>query len=302
MTLSSWKATCLPAIGPPFSPACRPPHGGCSTTGVQPTKATHVQITDACGMLEAYAEVDKSLADLNGNTVEFRLSQDRPHLEGMSQGLADALIYGNQATDPEQITGLAPRYNLTSAANGGQIISAGGTGSDNTSIWFVTWGDMTCHMIYPKGSSAGLMKTDKGQVTLEDAANGRYEGYRTHYKWDVGLSLRDWRYCSRVCNIDVSDLVKDYASGADLLDLMIQAYHKIPSTRIGVSNSAQAVGAKRMAIYCNGTIMSWLHRQARKAAAYMLSLDKVEGQPILSFMGIPIRRVDAILNTETVVS
>lgn len=269
--------------------------------GVQPSKATHVQVTDACGMLEDYAEVDKSLADLNGNTVEFRLSQDRPHIEGVSQGLADAIIYGNQATDPEQITGLAPRYNSASAANGGQIINGGGTGSTNTSVWFVTWGDMTAHMIYPKGSMAGLMKTDKGQVTLEDAAGGKYEGYRTHYKWDTGFTLRDWRYCARVANIDVSALVKDFATGADLLDLMIRAYWKIPTTRIGVAASAQAQGARRMAIYANGTVMAWLHRQARKSAAYMLSLDKVEGQPILSFMGVPIRRVDAILNTETAI-
>ena len=47
--------------------------------GVQPTKSTSAQITDNCGMLEAYAEVDKALADLNGNTAEFRLSEDRPH-------------------------------------------------------------------------------------------------------------------------------------------------------------------------------------------------------------------------------
>jgi len=31
--------------------------------GVQPTKSTTAQITDDCGMLEAYAEVDKALAD-----------------------------------------------------------------------------------------------------------------------------------------------------------------------------------------------------------------------------------------------
>lgn len=37
--------------------------------GVQPSKSTTVQVTDSVGMLETYAEVDKSLADLNGNTA-----------------------------------------------------------------------------------------------------------------------------------------------------------------------------------------------------------------------------------------
>src|SRR5690606_32895413 len=35
--------------------------------GVQPTKSTAIQVTDSCGMLEAYAEVDKALADLAGD-------------------------------------------------------------------------------------------------------------------------------------------------------------------------------------------------------------------------------------------
>ena len=53
--------------------------------GVQPTKSRTVQVTDNTGMLEAYAEVDKALADLNGNTGAFRLSEDRAHIEGIGQ-------------------------------------------------------------------------------------------------------------------------------------------------------------------------------------------------------------------------
>ena len=48
--------------------------------GVQPSKSTTVQITDNCGMLEAYSEIDKS-ADLNGNSAAFRLSKDRAFVE-----------------------------------------------------------------------------------------------------------------------------------------------------------------------------------------------------------------------------
>ena len=55
--------------------------------GVQPTKSRTAQVTDSTGMLEAYAEVDKELADLNGNTGAFRLSEDRAHIEGMNQEL-----------------------------------------------------------------------------------------------------------------------------------------------------------------------------------------------------------------------
>lgn len=260
--------------------------------GVQPSKARTVQVTDTLGMLETYSDIDKSLADLNGNTAAFRLSEDKAFLEAMNQELAATLIYGNTNTDPEKFMGLAPRYSLTTAENGGNILDAGGTGSDNTSIWLVVWGDNTCHGIFPKGQKAGLSHTDKGQVTLEDAANGKYEGYRSHYKWDAGFTLRDWRYVVRIANVDISDLTKDASgSSADLIDLMVQAIELIPT-----------IGMGRAVFYCNRTIKSYLRRQITNKANVNLTFDNVAGKHILSFDGIPVKKVEAILNTEAKVS
>lgn len=152
--------------------------------GVQPSKSTTVQVTDSVGMLETYAEVDKSLADLNGNTAEFRLSEDRAFIEAMNQQMAQTLFYGDSSVNPQQFMGLSSRYSSLSAGNAQNIIDAGGTGTDNTSIWLVVWGENTVHGIFPKGQKAGIQMEDKGQVTLEDANGGKYEGYRTHYKWD----------------------------------------------------------------------------------------------------------------------
>lgn len=76
--------------------------------GVQPSKSKTAQITDTCGMLEAYAEVDKALADLNGNTNTFRLSEDMAFLEAMNQEMAKTLFYGDTSIDPEKFVGLAP--------------------------------------------------------------------------------------------------------------------------------------------------------------------------------------------------
>jgi hypothetical protein len=168
---------------------------------VQPTKSTRAQITDSCGMMEAYADVDCAAADLNGNTNAFRLSEDRAHIEGMGQEAAETLFSGDSDVDPEKFTGLNARYNSKSAANGDNIIDAGGTGSDNASIWLIGWGPNTCHGIYPKGSTAGLSMTDKGQQTVQDTeggTTGRREAYVTHYRWDLGLTLRDWRYVVRI--------------------------------------------------------------------------------------------------------
>jgi len=260
--------------------------------GVQPSKSTTVQITDTAGMLEAYAEVDKALADLNGNTASFRLSEDRAFLESMNQTMASTLFYGDTGTDPEKFMGLAPRYSSLSAESGDNIIVGGGSGSDNTSIWLVCWGPNTCHGIYPKGSQAGLKHQDLGEVTLEDAASGKYQGYRTHYKWDIGMSLRDWRYVVRIPNIDVSELTKDASgSSAELVDLMVQAVEKLPNVNLG-----------RCVFYGNRTISSILRRQITNTSNVRLSMDEVAGKRVMSFDGIPFRRNDAILNTEAAVS
>lgn len=256
--------------------------------GVQPTKSTTAQVTDSCGMLEAYAEIDKALADLNDNTAAYRLSEDAAHIEGMSQKMASTLFYGNEGTEPEAFTGLAPRFNSKSASNGTNIIDAGGTGSDNTSIWLCVWGPQTGFGIYPKGSQAGLQMTDKGQVTIEnvDGNGGRMEGYRTHYRHDMGLTIRDWRYFVRIPNIDVSDL-DTIANTKNLVNWMIQASERIPS-----------FGKGRACWYVNRTIREKLRLGILEKTATNLSWETVEGKRVMTFDDIPVRRTDALLNTE----
>src|SRR5947207_3509 len=102
--------------------------------GVQRSKSTTAQVRDATGMLEAYSDIDKALADLNGNTAEFRLGEDVAFVETMNQTMQGTVISGSQAANPERFTGLGPRFNSLSAANGQNIVDAGGTGSTNTSI------------------------------------------------------------------------------------------------------------------------------------------------------------------------
>lgn len=256
--------------------------------GVQPSKARSVQVTDACGMLEAYAEVDKKLADLNGNSAAFRLTEDRAHIEGMNQELASKIFYGNEALVPETFTGLATRYNSLSAENADNIVDHGGTGSDNASIWLCVWGPNTGFGIVPKGSKAGLVMEDKGQVTIEnaDGAGGRMEGYRTHYAMDAGLTIRDWRYFVRVCNIDVSDLAT-IANTKAIITSMIMAAERIPSFGMG-----------RACFYVNRTIREKLRLGILEKVVNQLTWETVGGKRVMTFDDIPVKRCDALLLTE----
>lgn len=262
--------------------------------GVQPTKSTTAKVVDTCGMLEAYAEVDKALADLNGQKAAWMLSQHLPHLEGFKQEVAQTLFYGNEGTEPEAFTGLAPRYNALSGVESSQnVISAGGD-TGLTSIWLINWGPNSLHLIYPQGSKGGLQYRDLGEQTAEniDGSNGRAQIYRTHYRWDVGLSVPDWRYAVRIANIKVASLTKNAASGADLIDLMTQALETIQSVQGG-----------RTAFYCGRTVRSFLRRQiTNKVASSTLTMEDVAGRRAMTFDGVPVRRCDQLTITETAVA
>lgn len=261
--------------------------------GVQPTKSITSQVTDTCGMLEAYAEVDKDLADLNGNDAAWRLSEDQAHLEAMNQQMATAIFYGNEQTNPERFTGLMPRYPQYGAED--PSITAyncidsytSSSGADQTSIWLIVWGPNTVHGIYPKGAAGGgFTHTDKGQVTLDDGQTptGHYEGYRTHYQWKLGFTVRDWRYVVRCANIDTSAL---NSTTVDLFEAMIRAYYRVPSFGMGTP-----------VFYANNLVLQYLQIQAAVKSNLALKYEEVGGKPVTTFMGIPIKRCDAILNTE----
>ncbi len=259
--------------------------------GVQPTKGQTAKIVETTGMLEAYAEVDKALADLANNTAMFRALEDRAHIEGMNIEMADTLFHGNEATEPEAFTGFGPRYNSLSAGNAENILDAGGTGTDNTSIWLVGWGPNTVFGIIPKGSQSGLQMRDLGEVTLETApgtGSGRMQAYRTHYRWDAGLCVQDWRYVVRIANIDKSDLTWTGETGADLINLMTRAEEMLPS-----------LGNVRPVYYVSRTIKQYLRTQMVAAVKNStLSVDMLAGRAVMSFDGIPVRRVDQLAADE----
>ncbi|MGY6030663.1 major capsid protein [Phytobacter sp. AG2a] len=257
--------------------------------GVPPSKATTAQIDEACGILEARSEIDKDLAMLNGNTGSFRLLQAKGFMEAMNQRMQQTVLYGSTETTPEAFLGLAPRFgfaptNSTAAPNKVNVIDAGGTGSNNTSIWLVGWGANTVHGIYPKGSQAGLIHNDLGEGDAFDANQNRYRAFMDQYQWKCGIALHDWRYVVRIANIDVTALTKNAATGPDIIDLMTQAVEKIHSLT-GVTPS----------FYVNRTVRSFLRRQTvNKVAASTLAYDEVGGKPALRFGEVPVRRVDAL--------
>ena len=269
--------------------------------GIPSTKSTTAQIDEACGILEARSEVDKDLAMLNGNTAQFRLSEDTAFLEAMNQTQAETLFYGNPGTDPKKFLGLAPRYSSLSADNAVNILSAGGSGSDNASVYLVVWGDNTVYCPFPKGSKAGLTHEDLGEQTVYNSDGTRLQAFATRYQWKNGLVVKDWRYVVRICNIDISDLLGQTSTQAStastaLIKLMARALYRIPNMAMG-----------RAAFYMNRTVHSGMAISALDKSQSVLSIQEGlsqfgSAQSYLSFLGVPLRRVDALLNTESAVA
>jgi hypothetical protein len=257
--------------------------------GVPISSAQTLVVSETIGMLADYSQADKVLVDAARSPKAFRMGEARIKLEGLSQTLATKLIYGNSHTTPEEPTGLAPRLNDTDNDN---VIDAGGSGSDTTSIYVVKWGEDGCYLIYPKGApNFGVSHRDLGEVTADSgyidsaSAHALYQVYRDYFEVKVGMAVRDNRYIGRVANIEVSG-TSNIFDPDDLIDL----FNLMPQRGVGA------------VCYVNRKIFSQMDKQAMDKSNVLYSVSNIFGVPTTTFRGFPVRLVEAITSTETQVT
>jgi hypothetical protein len=265
--------------------------------GVPKSKSNTVQVDDRIGILETWSVVDSALADLNGQQADFLLSEERAFLESMNQEVAKTIFYGDTGLNSAAFHGLAPRYSTLDAEKAGlavNVIDAGGTGPNLTSAWLCVWGDLSLHMIYPKGTISGLRREVLGRVPVVDEDANEFMGYKTNYSWSLGLCVRDWRYVVRIANIDTAQLDAFLkggsadASGNALIRCMIKAHNLVPNIRLG-----------RPAWYMNRNVKMLLDLMAAEKANVNLTMANFGGESVTSFKGVPVRQADALVNTES---
>lgn len=258
--------------------------------GVPTSKSRTAQATDNCAMLEARSHVDIALAAISGNAGKLRFQEARPFLEAMSQEVVGTSFYGNAGLSPEEFTGLSPRYSVISGAtNRSHILDGGGTSTDNSSIWLIGMGEDGLQGIYPQGSTAGVQHKDLGEDDVVDADGNTFRAWKDWWCWKPGLVLPDWRHVVRICNIDISNLIAK-SSAADLPELMIKATHRLPRNK-----------QVKYYWYMNRTCLEMLDIQLRDdvGGGGQLKYDVVDGLPVTTFRGIPVRICDQLLETES---
>ena len=276
--------------------------------GIAPTKSTTAQITDGVGSLEGLSQIDVDLAQLDGDVGGTRMSEDNAFLEGMSQQMATTIFYGNSSTSPTQFTGFAPRFNTvttSTAANARNVLNAGGTASATASIWLIGWGDETCFGIFPKGSKAGLVFEDRGDINFAyDANNNPFRVYTSWFQWKAGLVVKDWRYVTRIANIDTTTVGLQGITPPDLFALMSKSVVRLPTMSKRVSGITETDAPDEPApgiapaFYCNRSVREYLDIQAIRDKNVLLTPKEYAGEPVVEFRGVPIRVVDALTNTE----
>ena len=225
--------------------------------GTPQSKATIQQVDDTTGFLETGSLVDARLLQLAKDPARMRLTESAPYLEALNQEMATGMFYHDTAATPEKFKGLAARYNVRGGPGAGaQVIHGGGSNAgENTSIWFVTWGDHATHLLYPNGTKAGVSVEDKGEQRVLDGSQNPYYAKETLFRWHIGLAVKDWRYNARIANIDASDAI---GGTVDLWDLMRKAYYRLQSRRRDAQSS-------RIAIYMNRDMLEVLDRQSQIA-------------------------------------
>lgn len=268
--------------------------------GVAPETSSTKQIVEGMGLLEAYSRIDKRLYDLAPDKNAFRSGEDKAFIEGLGQNLTDVMFrdsagvaFGNTALNPERFNGLPVRLDTI----GTQVLDHGDNtnATDDTSIYIIQWGENRVHMIYPKNSPnhSAITHEDLGEQTIDVTGTAGtpklMQAMVSHFLCNAGLVVRDDRCIVRIASIDsVSGTTFSFNSTGSNTGhrQLIQALNALPY---------QGVGAK---IYCNNTIKTQMDILAVDKANVLYNIDNWSGKPITTFRGVPVRRVDAILNTE----
>ena len=262
--------------------------------GYVPTsKSTTEQVKDVTGMLETFSVVDVDLVDKSENPKLFRLTESSAFIEAMNQKLQETIFYGSIKENAAAFDGLAARYSKKSndpKKIGSNIIDAGSSSTDNTSVWFVTWGDQHTSLLYPQGSQAGVQHKDDGIMTETSATGGKRKVYQDHFKMDVGLSVRDWRSTCRIANISIASLSGNNA--IDLDALLNEAYYKI----------RRFAKTGKTCIYCNSTVLMHFESQIRSKNNVNFTFKEYLNESVLHYKNIPIRECDQIVCDEELVS
>ncbi|MDR1377765.1 MAG: hypothetical protein LBJ36_01745 [Synergistaceae bacterium] len=242
---------------------------------------------DTCIQIASRSAVDMRELQLAPEPARFLALEAKPHIAIMGEDVVHEIFYGN---DPDGVMGIAPRYNkLGDREKGRQIIDFGGTGSNLTSVFFVKWDGQEVTGICPKNAPAGLaIKTMTDQL-IPDVNGDYFYAHVTDYSQYFGLKIRDHRFISRLCNIDMDAIATDAT-----------ARQKLFRDLITTKNRIFHVSQGRVVMYMSPDLANIMEIAAFDKENAVVSYKEgiTSDTRIVTFSGVPIRKNDFMLNPE----
>jgi len=263
--------------------------------GMTSSHASFKNLQVNASLFTALGVVDKELVDAADDKMGFRANVNKPFIGAMGKKLANQLFKGSKSSDAQGFNGLEQFYKATTTKYyGDYVLAAGGTGTDNRSIWLIDWGEDSVCGFYPKNTEVGLQHKDYGEelIKLDD---GKFmPAYRDMWEWRAGIAVRNYKKIVRIANIDASALStagQTTDGSADLLNLMIEAIESIPNI------------SPRARFYCGRKVKTAFVKKAiGKSNAFLTMENLTNGKITPAFLGVPIRLCEVLDADETLVS
>lgn len=249
--------------------------------GTVPGNYITEQVVEALSRIEGRSEMDEYLIDIVPDPKEFRRKHDLGHMEGYTQSVILAVLYGDPASDMNKPRGLQVRYNSKSLSN---VHSAGASGG--TSLYICQWGPGKLGILYPRNAGGEVIKKeDMGRhfvVTNTTTGAGLFK-YITRFYSILGIAVYDDRAVQRIGDIGVNG-----ANEVDI-DQLFWALDNLPDPE-DMSGTV---------IYCNRLTKYQIEKAVRNRPN-MITMDKDQyGQPMTRIRGIPLILLEGISNSET---
>lgn len=261
--------------------------------GVAKSKTVDIPKVDMAAQYAANVEVDLNKLEEYPDPKAYLNRQERRKISAMHEDFESDFFYGNDATDPEDIRGLATRFNTLSSNLGDpgyQVYSAGGS-NNLTSLYLAGFGDGGVNLFYPFGSEAGVTRIVNPSQRVTDTNNKVYYAYCIFNNWKSGLSVENHRSgVLRIANIDSAALAGE--TPPDLIGIALRAM-----MRVKRSNSL------KYAWFGNETALGWLATMYKNTNNLNITMRELQdGMQEIRLCGIPVFQSYAIINSESQIS
>lgn len=243
------------------------------------------QIREPLEMFESYARIDERLIRRARSPEQFRAQKNAMRVRGMAKSWHTRFLYGSSLESPENVNGLATRFNTLSMDN---VWGNSGTGDDTTSIWVLQWGEDGINLVYPRGERTIIEEEDLGRQLIHDD-DGVYTALVSHYMINWGVAVNDPRAVQRIANVESTGASNTFDD-----DLLIQVINELPDPG----------NLDRTRIYVNRDVKTQMDIALKDKTNVNYNVTNAFGGPggMLTFKGIPVRLVDKITSTETAIS